>query len=450
MNERLIIQLLEKTTARNTSEFAKSDDIQQAMQPTGLNQHRFRWGFAGNFSNWQSVAHEGCGMDMLASLQAETQQKQHKSIVLLPGSRVVTTTSHFNQQEAKHFLKLLPYQIEEEVLEPVDELFFVASKNRKPPTAAIAYTQAAWLHQALSWLRENGIQVDQCYPDYQCLKVASDELVLWFQSDCIWGHFANGTGFSTSKALFPMLIEQFIQSVDFDQKDGRGFSARIYVRDADEKEYAHDILQHCLQTDPVSLDNTSEAPQVNVVIEHPHFDFNQNNQINFCSGRFGAQLPIHDFWRKSQKIVALGIAATLLFFIAIGSDIYRFKQEQQRILMERDKLYRIAIPTGPSSDPIRRLKAKLSTRPGRSLEPSQSLYLLSKVAPIMQQMEVDLATLNYDHNEQVIRINVSANSFATLEQFRQSMINQGLTAELQSSNAARDGYQARFRIKLQG
>jgi hypothetical protein len=47
-----------------------------------------------------------------------------------------------------------------------------------------------------------------------------------------------------------------------------------------------------------------------------------------------------------------------------------------------------------------------------------------------------------------LRINIKANSFSGVEQLRQALGERGVAAELQSSNATDNGFQARLKISM--
>jgi type II secretory pathway component PulL len=81
-------------------------------------------------------------------------------------------------------------------------------------------------------------------------------------------------------------------------------------------------------------------------------------------------------------------------------------------------------------------------------ESSRSIYLLSKIAPVLTRLNIDLTTVNYSNREQILRINIKANSFSGVEQLRQALGERGVAAELQSSNATDNGFQARLKISM--
>ncbi len=139
-------------------------------------------------------------------------------------------------------------------------------------------------------------------------------------------------------------------------------------------------------------------------------------------------------------------------FVGInGADIYalNLQNQQQKALIEQS--YRKVIPRGVVNNPVRQLERKLgqasSTGGG---EASQVIYLLSHVAPVIEALDVDLSTINYSNKHKSLRINVQADSFNQVEKIRTDINAKGLLAELLSSNAVEDKFQARLLISLEG
>jgi len=110
--------------------------------------------------------------------------------------------------------------------------------------------------------------------------------------------------------------------------------------------------------------------------------------------------------------------------------------------------YRTVVPSGPTEGAVRRLQARLGNDNTAANEPSNSVYLLSKIAPILSNLSIEMDTLNYSQRDTALRVNVKAQSFNNIEQLRQRLSGEGVQAELQSSNAVDEGFQARLLIQL--
>ena len=414
MAEKLVIQLLEEEISADDADIVR----------------QFRWCYVDELADWPDDAETGSGEDLLMDLEGVTEP----AVLLIPGSKTVARSIPYSKKEARHFLKLLPYQIEDDVLGPVEELHFAVApiKDKEAESVAVAYVDQGWLFSLLEWFQQNQIAIEQCIADFQCLRAVDNELLLWFVDDHLLGHRANGLGFSVSQPLSQAFLKDLLLQ---QQDEDAPWQVKIYVNDAETRE----ILESHIMP-PVDYE---------AVIGQPPLEFIQDNHLNFCSGKYGKKLPIEQWWQEAKPIAILAAVATAIFFVATFADIYLLKQQQERYRDDMLVAYREVIPRGPATDPVRRLRSKLGSGAATS-QSSQSVYLLSRVAPILDKLDISLTTVKYSNREQALRITINAASFNGIEQFRQQIEQQGVSAELQSSNAAKEGFQARLRIALRG
>lgn len=426
MAEKLVIELLEEVVEKVFDERVEQDNA--GLDESSTVNRQFRWGFIDELSNWPADAHIGSEEDLLMSL---SNQKQ-AALLLIPGNKVVSLPVAYNKKEARHFLKLLPYQVEEDVLGSVDDLHFAISNQKDSEVISVAYVQSAWFSSLMTWMSANNIKVESCIANFQTLQASHNELLIWFVDSQVLGHRSNGLGFSIAQSFSQAFLKDLLQN---QQDIADPWSVRVYVDDAETQEI---IESHIMP--PV---------EYSVVIGSPPLSFTQSNQLNFSTGKFGKKLPLDSWWKEAKPLAMLAAAAIAVFFVASFADIYLMKQ--QRAAYQEDMLsaFRTVVPRGAATDPVKRLKAMLGS--GSNVgEPSQVVFLLSKVAPVLDQLSINLTTLNYSNREQALRINIQADSFNGVEQFRQRLDQQGVNAELQSSNAVGDGFQARLKIAAKG
>ncbi len=427
MTEKFIIELLEEM-----AEAVFDENIEQGGEVDATDNQsvtrQFRWAFIDELSDWPNAASVGSEDDLLLSISNPSQP----ALLLIPGYKVVSLPVAYDKKEARHFLKLLPYQVEEDVLGPVDDLHFAVSRNKNSEVLPVAYTEAAWLSSLLEWFSHHNITIDTCIANFQSLHAVDNELLIWFADGQVLGHRANGLGFSIAQSFSQAFLKDALQNQQ-DMNDP--WDVKVYVDDAETQEI---IESHIMP--PV---------EYKVIIGQPPTSFEQANQLNFCTGQYGKKLPLDKWWKEAKPIAMLAAAAVVVFFVASFADIYLMKQQQAGYKEEMLAAFREAVPGGAATDPVRRLKTMLGSG-SDSDEPSEVVHLLSKVAPVLDKLKINLTTLNYSNREQALRINIQAESFQNVEEFRQQLGQQGVNAELQSSNAAQDGFQARLKIALKG
>ncbi len=401
--------------------------LEESVDDNGDTLREFRWVDLAHAQHWPSGAQQGDGDALLEAVNTG-----QSVLLLIPGFKLVSFSVPYNKKEARHFLNLLPYQIEDDVLGDVEDLHFAVSANKESENVSAAYAEVAWLESVVTWFSNNGLVVESCIPDFQCMDVAPNELMLWFSEGKVLGHRGNGLGFSIAHSLAKPFLKDLLQNQQ-DLEDP--WLITVYVDDAAAQEYVQA--------------NVLPVVEYDCVVGRPSINFNQSNQLNFINGKLGKKLPVSKWWNESKSIAGLAAAAMVVFFVASFTDIYFLQKEQARIQNEIVTSFREVVPSGSVSVPVRRLKAMLGSG-GQDKQSSQSIYLLSKIAPELTKLKIELSTLNYSNREQILRINVRADSFNGVEQLRQALDKKDVTAELQSSNATDNGFQARLKISMKG
>ena len=248
LNETLVVQLIGETVLDDESI-----------------ERQFRWGFVDDLSDWLADSHSGDSAAFLSAMAGKTQPVT----LLIPGHKVITTPVAYDKKAARHFRQLLPYQVEDDAISDVETLHFAVGQ-KEAEVVSVAYVDDEWFAQLLSWFEEQQIAIDACFADFQALQAMGDELVLWFTEGYLWGHRANGLGFSVAHDLSQSLLKDLLVN---QQDEEYPWQVKVYVADNETRQI---IDSHIMP--PVDYD---------VIIGEPPMDFTQNNQLNFLAGPRG-------------------------------------------------------------------------------------------------------------------------------------------------------------------
>ena len=384
----------------------------------------FRWGDISDTQYMSSDFLSGDGDALLAAVEPQA------VMLLIPGQKVVSISLPYNKKEERYLLSLLPYQIEDDVLGDVNDLHFTVSNNKDSDAVCAAYTDLAWLQSVIDWLSYNGLIVENCIADFQCLDVANSDFVIWFNEGQVWGHRVNGLGFNIDDSIAKLFLKDLFQNKQDDEVQE---SISVYIIDP--------------ETQKNVQENILPLKAYDFFVGAPSFNFHQDNHLDFIRGKLSKKLPIKQWWGEAKALSSLAAAALVVFFVTSFIDIYYLQQKQANVQDEIIENFREVVPSGSTSVPVRRLKAMLIS--GDSYQQSsQATYLLSKIAPALEKLSIDLTSLNYSNREQVLRLNIKVSAFSVVEQLRQNLEKQGVIAQLQNSNATDDGYQARLSVSL--
>ncbi len=353
-------------------------------------------------------------------------------VLVLPGEQAVVRCVPYNEKEKKHFAKLLPYELEEQIVDVVDSLHFVIgpkSQSEAGDQVLIAYIDDQWFSEIWHLFSEQGVTIQRSVIDFQQLTVSNNEVAIWLSQSRLLAHSFSGLGFSTDKTLAPVFLHAFIESLDSDT------DITVYHDSHEDIEDVRSLL-------------TAACPEREYQIrEHsPALSVDNPQSLNFCHGSYINKTPIAEQFKAFRSIAILAIIATIAFVGVNAFIAFDLSAKNQELKQKAEQSYRKVIPRGVVNDPVRQLTRKLGQSAGSIDEPSRVVFLLSKISPVIQTLEIELSGVNYSHKDQSMRINVQAESFNRLEQLRSDIVAQGLYAELLSSNAVDNKFQARLSI----
>ncbi len=395
----------------------------------------YRWGSVESLSDWQD-AQRGGEEELMAWLQ----RSQQAVVLIIPSEKVVCHHVPFDEKNNRHFLKALPYEIEDHVMGDVEELHFAVGV-KQAPQATIAYVNQQWFTEFLQKFIDQDVDIIRCIADFQLLTTAADEKVFWFKRDRLLAHTPDGLGFSTSQDLAPIVLQNILANNEhkltvYMTDDVYQPNTTISSRTAEDYDDVK-LLFHTLATDAECEFHTTP----------PSLSINNSQNINFCSGLYRKKLPVAQWFKEFRGVAMLAVATIATFFVVNIVDATSLSSANKKKRQEIEQAYRTVIPRGVVNDPVRQLTRKLG-RSSSNEKPSQAVYLLSIVAPAVQGLGVDMSTINYNNKNRQMSINVQANSFNDVEKLRSEIASKGLNAQLLSSNAVDDKYQARLRIEL--
>jgi len=353
-------------------------------------------------------------------------------VLVIPGEKVVVRCVPYNEKEKKHFAKLLPYELEEQIIDDVDTLHFVIGSKLKSDAgvqALVAYIDDEWFSEIWNLFSEQGFTIYRSVIDFQQLIVSENEAAIWFSQSRLLVHSSNGLGFSTEQKLAPIFLRAFIEQLNVDTQ------ITVYHDDYTADEDIRSLLSAACPE--IEFDMRDHTPALSV---------DNSGSLNFCHGAYVNKTPIGEQFKAFRLIAVLALIATITF---VGVNLFAafdLSQQNQEMKRKTEQAYRKVIPQGFVNDPVRQITRKLGQSASSIDEPSIVVFLLSKISPVIQTLEIELSGVNYSHKDQSMRINVQAESFNRLEKLRSDIVAQGLYAELLSSNAVDNKFQARLSV----
>ncbi len=344
------------------------------------------------------------------------------TVFAVPSDSVRLFTRHIAADEAKHLSKALPYMLEEDVIDDVDDLHFAYQGlgDEQYLIAVVRNEQMQAWQAALpdSW-------EGHWLPEALLLPWQLGEICIVMEADSAILRLGEWTGARIERSLVGPLLASL---------DTEPAAIVIYgQQQADDTNTVPEHLQRLVQWRQGNLGSALLLAQ-----DGPAFDLRQ--------GRFAPQLPLGRWWRLWQRVaVAAGVALVL----QLGADVaqyQRLKADNTRIRQAIQDSYRQANPRGAVVDVEKQLDRQIAEFNPSSNGLAFTPLLAAITASLAEQGSISLSTLNFSASSGEVRLDLMADDFAAVEALRQLLGRRGLDATLETSSSRDEQVRARLRV----
>ena len=343
-------------------------------------------------------------------------------IVGLPSDDVRSTLLSISPEERKHLVKSLPFIMEEQVAEDLEELHFVSSALDEK-RYLVAFTRrdsmAAWIEQLAS---NDSLKVFA--PEALCLPIEGDECCAVVDGDEVVLRWGDAYGARVDLSLFSILLDSLAEAPS---------SIVIYSNDRE-----HVVGQ--LTDEQAALVDWRQGDWGAVLLLTK-----SGPQVNLRQGSFAPPLPLAKWWGNWKTVV---IAASVALSLQFVSDISQFQKLKKQNLELRSAIqdsYRKANPRGALVDVEKQLDRQIAEFTGEEGVAAFTPRLIDVVTATMAE-NGRVTSINYAAGQ--LRLNLTTQDFASVEQIRQVLERAGLKATLETSSARGDEVRARLRVEV--
>lgn len=318
--------------------------------------------------------------------------------ILVPSAAVTLTTIDLPEKGQQKALKALPFMLEESIIDNVDEMHFVVGPRdgERVSVAAVANEQ---MMMWLEWLNEAGITARSFIPDSLALPLHG----------CDWAAMRFGqetlirTGQASGQSYSPQWLHLALPQLN---ASGDHLSVATYT----ELEFPG------LKSTPQQL----EMPMLVLakgVAQAP---------INLLSGMFKPQKEYGQSLSLWRNAVLVFVVAFVLLLIDKGINIYRAEAQISALQQQTQEVYRQLKPG--SGVPANLIPGQLRNQ----LKKLQGQGGGNEFFAMLQQLKGAFAkvpalkpnSLRFDGNRGELRMQVTATTYAQIEQFKEAISGQ--------------------------
>ncbi|CAM2874529.1 type II secretion system protein GspL [Vibrio rarus] len=365
---------------------------------------------------WSSTEDEIIASGELNSLDELGELKSYATernvALLLDGQDVALKEVDVPPGATRQFTTMLPFLLEEELAQDIDELHFSIFKI-VGDKAWIAAVDKRYLKECISRFADAGIELHKVLPDVLSLPLEEGGITLlpWQDNYLIRHH--QYLGMTLAEELLPHALAQapFVVEKELENAEEESISeAPVGVR--------------CFGPLPESLQQRGEST-IEQPAELPMALLAKNAQlstISLLSGEFKRQAS----WLKNIKYWRAPAIAALVLLVVFSVNTYthvnQVEASAKAYRAESERIFRTVFPEKRRIPTVSYLKRQMTDEKtrlsGGAAEAPLITWLLEVQESLKDSSKVKIQSIKYDGNREELRIQAQASDFQTFEQLR--------------------------------
>ncbi|ABZ78706.1 general secretion pathway protein L [Shewanella halifaxensis HAW-EB4] len=347
---------------------------------------------------WSEQEQEIIGSGELSdasALSTLTERAGNRAVdILVPASSITLTQVELPEKSQRQAVKALPFMLEENLAQNVDELHFVTGP-RNGDALSIAVVAHEQMQAWLEWLSDAGLKAKCIVPDCLALPLAECDWAAMSFGKEILLRTGEGSGVSLSQSWLDVALPQLLTVADNAQTTVAGYT-ELQLAGTEVK------------VQPLDLPMLVLARGV------------LNAPMNLLSGvykpkkEYGKHLTL---WRNTAIAFAVVIVLAL---VNKGLNIHQMNSDADALQAQSEQIYKQVVP---GSSRVVNLRSQMGSYV-RTLQGggsgSEFFVMLKGMQDAFAQVPaLKPTTLRFDSNRNEIRMQVTAKNYEQIEKFKE-------------------------------
>nr|MDJ0700531.1 type II secretion system protein GspL [Woeseiaceae bacterium] len=359
-------------------------------------------------------------------------------IVLVPAADVLTTTVNLPVRGASRLLATLPFALEDQLADDVENLHFAAGPKRDDGRVPVAVVSRERMDAWLAELEDVGIKPAQIVPEtFGLARIPGIASMLITEEQIIFNDGENlEFAMQDVKPSDALVAAGSLKETSAGLEDAEAGASHllVYCEPRDEQRFEHDwiALRHELDSVDINLLPDGALPRLAVTVA-------SGNGVNLLQGEYGSRTDYAKAFRPWRNVAAL-FAGLLVIAVALkGVDYARLSSEAATLKEQFTEQYRQIRP-GDDREVMDPVGTVNSLRRGLVSGGGPTVFLpaLRELGAALQQHET-LAIEAISYRAGILNIRLTAPDVATLDTVQRAVSGGGrFSASIQSTDQVGD------------
>ncbi|MFV1982463.1 MAG: type II secretion system protein GspL [Thiohalomonadales bacterium] len=362
-----------------------------------------------------------------------------KVIMCIPASKVLLTRISLPHGNINRLRKIVPFAVEELILDDVDDVHFAIGHLEKDKNTAVAVIQKTLLSENLKSIEALGLNPTVMVPDCLCIPFEEKTWTVFVEHDIALVRTERDTGFSCSINILVLMLTQYLKEEYVSQPD---------------KLKSYNVPQE-IQNKIINISFENE-------VEFFTFDVTGNTEmlfleqylnstpdLNLLQGNYSRRQKMGQQFRPWVPVAGL-LAAWLVLALVIDIVNYnKLSSTVSALNKEQIKIFKQTFPearkiVNPRSQ-MESLLKQLNKKAGKNS--SSATTMLAVTAKVLRKYKiVGIKTVRYRDSQ--LDLDVQLKNLQVLDQLKEKLTNNGKWQVEVLSATSRDKYvESRIQIK---
>jgi general secretion pathway protein L len=362
--------------------------------------------------------------------------------VIVPGTDVLLTEPELPVKAGAKLQQVVPYALEEQLAEDIDELHFAIGKRTvDAPTTPVAVVALSLMDEWTSTLKAAGIVPESMYVESDLLPLNPGHAVALLEDDNVTVRPPVGATISMPSDALSEALQLVRPSGEMSEGTGRGLI--LYTGAAEWQQYSPQVEAVRDQFDGIKVQLLTSGPLTLFAQQLP-----TAKPINLLQGRYTPQTTRPVGWQAWRVAAMLLVGLFVLNAAGKATELIMLKSAEKKVDASIQQAFRAAMPgEANATNARRRMETKLvAVRNGGG---SGLLSALGAFAQARNSVPGTTVQAMSFHDGALV-LKMSAPDADALDRLSQLLRSSGWQADLTGSNVTNGGYEGRIQIKPRG
>ncbi|MEE4245257.1 MAG: type II secretion system protein GspL [Kangiellaceae bacterium] len=362
-----------------------------------------------------------------------------ETIVIVPATVVIEKKVVTPAKQLKQIQKVVPYSLEEQLADTVDQLHFAYGKRSKQGEIYVEVVKQAQMEQWLEWFEQAELTVDSVVNELSLLHHSHDATEVYLFDEAALVREIDGTTWCCQRSLLTTLwqrrsIQQDVSDSEDSDLDSSPMVRISYVGELD----SYWSSQSNVITQPLTASELLKQLANNY----------QRKTINLLQGAYVVNKESQFSWQKFKLPIYAATASIVIFLVMQGVNYFTLSKENDVLQKQAEQLFTKVFSRRPRGSNILGQVKRLLRKSSGSNSQQEFISMMTLFSNQLPSADKIIPTsITYDNRKNELRVDILAEDYSSLSSFQDALKQPGFDVEMKQGSSQGDKKSSRVIIR---